>query len=119
MPTAYKVSSEDGTVHVYKNEMQSWDLKIENHGKTGHKAAGSTKRKEIQFRPIGFIESNVYFTCCFFLQIYCLLHLETSLIAEMQNPSHMIKEKGRAHNGACSLRKAVGSDWSYSYMGSC
>lgn len=96
-------------MHVYKNVVQNCDLKIENHVKTRHKAAESTKRKEVQFRPIRFIEPKVYFTCCFFPYIYPLLHLETPLITEMQNPSHMRKEEGRAQNGwSLLIKKSLG-----------
>lgn len=73
----------------------------ENHVKTVHKAAAILRRREMQFRPLRFIEAKVYFTCCFFLRVcvcVCvyrdlLLHLETPLIIEMQASSHMRKEK--------------------------
>lgn len=68
MPVTSKVFSKERTVHIYKNVVQSWDLKIENHVKSGHKAAESIKRKQMQFRPIRFIEAKVYFT--FFLSSY-------------------------------------------------
>lgn len=42
--------SKERPVCVGKNMVQSWDLKIENPVKTGHKVAGSSKRKEMQFR---------------------------------------------------------------------
>lgn len=80
-------------MRVYKNVVQSCDIKIENLVKTGHKAAESIKRKEMQFRPVRFIEPRVYFTCCFFLHIYPLLQLEIPLITELQNSSHVRKEK--------------------------
>lgn len=39
-------------MHVGKNLVQGWDLKIENPVKTGYKLEGDSKRTDIQFRFI-------------------------------------------------------------------
>lgn len=99
--------SKERLVRVGKNVVQSWDLKIENPAKTGHKIAGRSNRKETQFRLMWFIDSKIILPVVSFFIYICLLRLETPLTAEMRTPTIW---KKRDHNGVCSLRKAQGSD---------